>query len=287
VSKSYRLLSREEQNLKLTVLGGILPTLSAVEEIRTPPELPCEVRTSKTDEPPARFTRNGFRHLHVRLGEDSRLPFHTDPPGLAAEQFRLLRRILSQGFGAGGILLITSPDVADGKTLTSLNLCTCLADSGDSTLLVEVDVRRPAVRRTLGCAVEPPGIEDVLEGTTQPYKAVYFIEELSFHAAMVARIPDDPARSARLINRGAVKQFLAWAREHFHWVVLDAAPALPGADVSELVTLTDGALLIVRAQRTPRELSKRAIELLGKNLCGVIFNGVTTDSSPYYRYLTK
>ena len=256
------------------------PTLSAAKETLTPPDLPCKV-PPVTGEP---STRNGFRRLCVRFREDSRMSFHTDPYGLPAEQLRLLRRILNQEFGTGAVLMITSPGIGDGKTLTSLNLCACLAESGDPTLLVEADVRRPAVRRILGSAVEPPGIEDVLEGTEHPCKAVHFIEGLSFHVVMVARIPHDPAR---LINRGMVKPFLDWAREHFHWVVLDATPVLPAADVFELVNLTDGALLVVRAQHTPRELSKRAIELLEKSLYGVIFNGVTTDSSPYYRYLTK
>jgi capsular exopolysaccharide synthesis family protein len=210
--------------------------------------------------------------------------FHTDPYGLTAEQFRLLRRTLSQESATGAVLMITSPGVGDGKTLTSLNLCTCLADSGEPTLLVEADVRRPTVGRVLGCAIEPPGIEDALAGNVEPSKAIHLIEGLSFHAAMVAQIPSDPSR---LVNGAMVRQFLAWAREHFRWVVLDAAPVLPAADVSELLNITDGAILVIRAQSTPRELSKRAIEVLGKRLYGVIFNEVTIDASPYYRYLSK
>jgi len=250
-------------------------TSSTVEKTLTPPELPGQALG---------VMRNGFRRLTTLFREDSRMSFHTDPYGLAAEQFRLLHRTLNQEFATGAVLMITSPGMGDGKTFTALNLCACLADAGDSTLLVEADLRRPTVCSILGCAIKPPGIEDVLAGTEHPCNAVHFIEDLSFHAAMVARIPHDPAR---LIHRGVVKQFLAWAREHFHWVVLDAAPVLPAADVSELLTITDGALLVVRAQSTPRELCKRAIEMLGKRFYGAIFNEVTMDASPYYRYLTK
>jgi Mrp family chromosome partitioning ATPase len=253
--------------------------------IKTETELHLEALAPKrAKSPEGAESANGFRHVTPLIREESRLVFQTDPHGLGAEEFRLLRRTLSQQSATGAVLMITSPGMGDGKTLTSLNLCACLADSGLPTLLVEIDIRRPKIGRILGCTVEPPGIEDVLEERVQPSKAVHFIEELSFHAAMVARIPDDPAR---LMNASIVRQFLAWAREHFHWVVLDAAPVLPAADVSELLTLTDGALLVVRAQSTPRELSQRAIEVLGKRLYGVIFNEVTMDSSPYYRYLTR
>jgi Mrp family chromosome partitioning ATPase len=79
---------------------------------------------------------------------------------------------------------------------------------------------------------------------------------------------------------------LTWARENFLWVVLDAPPVLPAADVSELLPFADAALLVIRARNTPRDLSKRAIELLGKHLRGVIFNEVTVDSDPDYRYLS-
>jgi Mrp family chromosome partitioning ATPase len=69
--------------------------------------------------------------------------------------------------------------------------------------------------------------------------------------------------------------------------VLDAPPVLPAADVPELLPFADAALLVIRAQTTPRELAKRAIEMLGKQLRGVVFNEVTVDSNPHYRYLSQ
>jgi len=227
---------------------------------------------------------NGFRHLTLPLQEESRLIFHTDPHGLAAEQFRLLRRTLSQEFARGAVVMITSPGVGDGKTLISLNLSACLADSGDPTLFVEADIRRSTARKLLGCAVEPPGFEDALSGKAEPGQTVHLIEGLSLHAAIVAKIPRDPSH---LLNGAGVKRFLEWARERFRWVVLDTAPVLPAADVAELLPFAGAVLLVIRAQTTPRELSKRAFEMLGKSIHGVIFNEATVDSNPYYGYLDQ
>jgi capsular exopolysaccharide synthesis family protein len=206
----------------------------------------------------------------------------TDCDGLAAEQFRILRRTLSRAFDRNTVLMISSPSMGDGKTLTSVNLSSCLAEAGDPTLLVEMDVRRPTIRKILGYRTETHGVEAVFAGKLEPGQAVYFVEELSFHAAIIDKIVDDPSH---LIIGTGVRTFLAWARERFRWVVLDTAPVLPAADVSELLPYTDAALLVVRAQSTPRELCKRSFEMLGSRLHGVVLNEATINSNPYYRYL--
>jgi len=266
----------------VVVATEVRPTLE-VQPAREAAEKPIEPARARAMPAEKPGSVNGYRHLSLPASEESRLVFHTEPHGLAAEQFRLLRRTLSQQFSKGGVLMITSPAVGDGKTLTSLNLCASLGDAGGSTLLMEVDVRRPSVRKTLGCPIELPGIEDVYAGTAEPAEAVHVIDDLSFHAAIVSRAPRDPSR---LINGGGLKKFLGWARERYKWIVLDAAPVLPAADVTDLLPLVDAVMLIVRAQGTPRELSKRAIELLGKRLHGIILNEATMESSPYYRYLS-
>jgi capsular exopolysaccharide synthesis family protein len=228
-------------------------------------------------------SNGAFRRLTLPIRRDSRLVFQTDPNGMPAEQFRLLRRMLKQDFPKGASLLITSPAEGDGKTLVSVNLSACLATLGDEALIVEADIRRPTWRNTWAQTIKPPGIEDAWAGKVEPAQTVHVIEGLSLHAAPVARIPENPSH---LVSASGVRQFLAWARENFRWVVVDAPPILPAADVTELLPLVDAALLVIRAQSTPRELSKRALDMLGTRLHGIVLNGATVDSSPYYGYLS-
>jgi capsular exopolysaccharide synthesis family protein len=227
---------------------------------------------------------NGFRRLQVGYSENSRLVFQTDRHGLAAEQFRFLRRNLEQKFPRGAVLLVTSPAPRDGKTLTCLNLSSCLADTGRSTLLLEGDIRRPSVHRILGGTDIAPGIEDVLSGTATPSQAIHFVEELSIHVALVAKPPAEPSR---LVSGTSFKQLVEWAREQFDWVVIDSPPVLPAADVTQLMPLADAVLAVIRTHSTPRELAVRTFEVLGNRLSGVILNGATVDSNPYYRYLSE
>jgi Mrp family chromosome partitioning ATPase len=226
---------------------------------------------------------NGFRHVRVVFREQSRLVFHSDPRGMAAEQFRLLRRSLVQAFPKGGVLMVTSPGSGDGKTLTAMNLCASLADAGESVLLTELDLRRPSAQKVLGCKVEVPGVEAALGGSEQPEKTACYIEELGFHAALVSEVPSDPSR---LLRGTSVQEFLAWARSRFRWVVFDTAPVFPNADVAELLPAVDAVLLVIRVLVTPRELLRRACDVLGKRLHGVILNEATISSTPYYRYLS-
>jgi len=227
---------------------------------------------------------NSYPPLSVGSRKNSRLVFQTDPHGLAAEQLRFLRRTLEQKFSKGAALLVTSPAPKDGKTLTSLNLSSCLADSGRSTLLVEADVRQPSVRRLLGGEETFTGVEDAIAGTVSPDKAVRFVQESSLHVSMVARPPAEPSR---LISGRGLKQFLDWARGRFHWIVIDSPPVLPAADVTHLMPLADAVLAVVRTHSTPRVLAVRAFEIIGNRLSGVILNGATIESNPYYRYLSE
>src|SRR4029077_4294139 len=72
--------------------------------------LPGQVGTSKSFAfPVGTESPNGFRHFSPFIREESRLVVHTDPYGLTAEQFRILRRSLNQESSTGAVLMITSP----------------------------------------------------------------------------------------------------------------------------------------------------------------------------------
>jgi capsular exopolysaccharide synthesis family protein len=242
------------------------------------------VRDRPSDECVAKQKQSldGYRRLSIGRGRDPLLVLKSEPHGLPAEQFRFLRRTLEQRFPNGAVLLLTSPAPNDGKTLTSVNLCSCLAESGQPSLLVEGDIRQPTLDKVLGVTIAAPGIEDVLAGSVEPFESIYFLDELSIYIAMVADPPPDPSR---VVSGAGTQQFVKWVRERFKWVVIDSPPVLQAADVAHLATLADAVLLVVRARSTPRELTMKAFEMIGDHLGGVILNEASVDTNPYYRYL--
>ena len=224
---------------------------------------------------------NGFRKLELKLDPSSRVVFHSDPRGVAIEQYRLLRHSLAEHFPQGGILLVTSPTKGDGKTVNAVNLAWCLAESSP-TLLAEFDLRQPNVANVLGYRPSP-GIESALQGESLPESVVGAVNGIPLHVAAVARAQRDPVR---MLKGSATKHFLDWARGKFRWVVLDAPPVIPAADVAEVSPLTDAVLMVVRVRCTPRELVQKSMGIVGQRLRGVIVNEATRSSDSYYRYLS-
>jgi len=270
-------------NLDAGMHDGVLRTAFKSDDEEVKKDLSVGRAQVETEPSYSRVSTRGLKRLSLAKAETSRLVFLTDPHGRAAEQFRFLRRTLEQKFPKGAVLLITSPAPRDGKTLTSINLSSCLGDSGKPTLLLEGDIRQPAIKRVLGTSIEGPGIEDALAGLTDPEEPIWLVEELKFQVSIVQHPPADPSN---VVSGSGTKRYLTWARERFHWVVIDSPPVLPAVDVVHLSALADAVLLVVRAQSTPRDLLTRSFEMLGDRLSGVVLNEATVESNPYYRYLS-
>jgi capsular exopolysaccharide synthesis family protein len=230
---------------------------------------------------PAGTSRNGYRPVSLRLDSESSVIFAVEPNSLAAEQYRQLRRNLSEHYPEGGTLLITSPGQAEGKTLNAANLAWCLAESGQSTLLLEGDLRRPTLSQVLHCSM-PVGVESALRGEVEPRAAVAAVEGLPLHIAGVSNPVRDPSQT---IKSASARRFLDWARGEFHWVVIDAPPVLSASETMELSPLADAVLLVVRVRVTPRELLEKSLQLLGNRLRGVILNEASLCWDSYQRYL--
>jgi Mrp family chromosome partitioning ATPase len=237
----------------------------------------------KADPMTQETSSNGFRKIDLKLDANSRIVFQTEPNGVAIEQYRLLRHSLAEQFPQGGVLLVTSPAKGDGKTLNSVNLAWCLAETSSPTLLVEFDLRQPAIANALG--IRPvPGVESALCGETLPESTVVAVNGLPLHIAAASKPVRDPLM---VLKSAGTTHFLEWARKKFRWVVMDAPPVISSADVPELAPLADAVLMVVRVHGTPRELVKKSFQLVGQRLRGVILNEANLCSESYYRYLTS
>jgi capsular exopolysaccharide synthesis family protein len=75
--------------------------------------------------------------------------------------------------------------------------------------------------------------------------------------------------------------------ERYDFVLIDSPPIFPVTDSTILATFVDGVVLVVRGQRTDRQVIREALERLrfmGARIAGVVLNGVDPDSSDYHRY---
>jgi capsular exopolysaccharide synthesis family protein len=221
--------------------------------------------------------------LIVRASEgETRLVFVSDPGGVAAEQYRVIRRKLVERYPTGATVLITSPGAGDGKTLTSTNLAWCLAETGVPTLLAEMDLRNPSIAKLLGYTCESSGIESLLSAGGESEEVLRQVNRLKLHVAAAGKITPNPVD---LLAGDQIRRFLAWARENYKWIVVDSPPLFPLSDALELTSMTDFTLLVVRARVSLRVMVEKSIELLGSRLQQVIMNEGTECADSSYRYL--
>ncbi|HKC56117.1 MAG TPA: CpsD/CapB family tyrosine-protein kinase [Vicinamibacterales bacterium] len=215
---------------------------------------------------------------------DRHLVALTSPGSFAAEQYQGLRLTIER-LRRGRtlqVIAVTSPAAGEGKTLTAINLAGALARGaeGARVLLIDADLRRPAVARQLAIDAASKGLTEVvadpqatLDSATQKLKPF----NLSILPAGTRNgAVHQTLRSPRL------DAVLAEARQRYDYVVLDTPPLLPVFDSALLANAVDGVLMVVAASQTPRKLLGEALNMLdpGKVL-GIVFN---RDSKPMFGY---
>jgi capsular exopolysaccharide synthesis family protein len=221
----------------------------------------------------------GRHTLTLESDDRSRLVFMTEPAGLAVEQYKILRRRLCTLHPQGGVILITSASPGEGKTLTSINLAWCLAESGQNTCLVDLDFRAPGVSRTLDCNFDEDGVEDVITGKKTIQQSVRQLQDLPLY---ILGVRNRRATPGELLSSSSITPLVAELRTMFRWIILDFAPIIPMADVGEVLPHVDGALMVIRSGKTEKAMIQPALEILGSKIWGVVVNDALIKGSAYY-----
>jgi capsular exopolysaccharide synthesis family protein len=212
---------------------------------------------------------------------DSRLVAAASPNSLAGEQYRLLRTRLNrseQGRNAR-VIIITSPNKGDGKSLTAANLALTMAQEFQQRVaLVDADLRRPSVHSLFGID-DTPGLSDVLMGGATLDDSLVTVGEHRLTLLPAGLIPSHPAE---LLGSAAMRRVLDTLRSRFDRVLIDMPPVAPLADVAVASAVADGVLLIVRAGVTPKPAIERALSGIDSaKVLGLVLNDAGGDRGGY------
>ena len=221
---------------------------------------------------------------HAETGEiDDHLVSLLEPTSFAAEQYRAVRLAIETLRHERGVRVVgvSSPGRGEGKTMTALNLAGALAQAPDArVVLVEADLRHPAAARYLGLSA-PRGLSSYLLDHTMSLDSVLqrppSIAFAVVPAGAASSMPYELLKSPRLAA------LLTELRQRFDFVLVDTPSALPFPDVGILRDLVDGFVVVVRANRTPKEMLQDTMSVLGRQrTLGLVFNDDERSGVPTF-----
>lgn len=214
---------------------------------------------------------------------------HQFPRSPVAESCRAIRTNLSFLGSEEPLdtLLVTSAGPREGKTTTSMNMATVMAQSGSRVLLVDADLRRPRVHTA--CDLENiSGLSDILVDGARVEDVV---QESGIPGLEIMTSGPVPPNPAELLESEPFRRLTEELKSRYDRVIFDSPPIAPVTDAAVLSATVDGVVLVVRSNVTRTEVLGRSVEMLtavNANIIGAVFNDVDLNSrragNSYYYY---
>jgi succinoglycan biosynthesis transport protein ExoP len=202
-----------------------------------------------------------------------------------AEAFRTLRTNLRyvELDEVAKSIVVTSSVESEGKSTTAANLALAAASLGQRVLLVDADLRRPAVGSLFGID-DSIGLSDVLIGQVSLDDAVQDVAESGLQVLPAGAVPPNPNEMLQSRAMGALLERL---HERYDLVVFDTPPLLPVSDAAVLGVQVGGVALVAasgQVQRAQLEAALRSLERVNARVVGVIVTMVPRRGSDAYGY---
>lgn len=274
-------------NSTTLVLGGILGLLLGTglafflkyleNTIRTPDDVKLHLALPVLGIVPRFEETENIRTLPLLLEKN--------PRSALAEAYRSLRTniLFSVSEATPKIIVITSAEANEGKSVTVVNLGMALAQSGYKVLLVDADLRRPTLHQAFHMnrgkglstmLAEDLDIDEVIVETDVP--------NLSILTAGSEQVnPSESLGSARM------KRLMEQIREQYDVALFDSAPILGMADTTVLTLKSDAVVIVVKTGEIRRKTLKIALaqlEHVGAKVRGIVLNNVDLKRDRNYHY---
>jgi polysaccharide biosynthesis transport protein len=214
-----------------------------------------------------------------------KVPVLTNPvPHDFGESFRSLRTSLVFTNGTDGkrLIAVTSTQPLEGKTTTACNLAVALALGGSRVMLIDADMRRPGLHRTMGLQNEV-GLSHVLTGQARVREAVQRTSEPNLYVMTAGRTPPNPSE---LLSSSRMQNLIANLQAGpFDWIIIDTPPVLAVTDAVIIAPYVSGLVFVLGAEMTRRAHAERAIETIQSgrpNIIGAVLNRVDLNRNKYY-----
>lgn len=181
------------------------------------------------------------------------------------------------------VIVITSTEAQDGKTTVASNLAIALARAGKSVLLVDGDLRNPALHRRFSLQ-NVIGLGNLLQAGCDESDAQFAVLQTSITRLNVLPSGSFTAAPADLLFQANLHRIMNVYRDHFDMIVVDSPPLNGLPDARLLGRAADCVVLVARANKTSRSALVTACNRLIRDrsrLLGVVLNDWEGKTSPY------
>ena len=202
-----------------------------------------------------------------------------------AEAYRVLRTnlLFSRKDDKLNTIAVVSAGAGEGKSTTVFNLAAVFAQSGQRTLIVDSDLRRPTLHKmmhvtnNLGLTnylLKQNTLEEVIQTSKMP--------TLDFLASGKL-----PSSSLGILSSAQMKDLISELKQRYDIVFFDSPPIMGVSDASILASEVDMTIQVIQYRRYPQPMNIRAkqlIEKVGGNLVGIVLNNINMSQDESYYY---
>ncbi|MBI3147053.1 MAG: polysaccharide biosynthesis tyrosine autokinase [Betaproteobacteria bacterium] len=220
--------------------------------------------------------------VHERNARPNHL-YLDDPKSVFAETIRTARTsvLLSAIDELHKVLVITSSVPNEGKTTFAMNLAFAHAQT-KKVLLIDADMRRPMIGKSLGIDQTSPGLSDLVSGTANASQCIYPIEGTEALLLPAGNVPPNPLE---LLLSQRFKDLVTRLKERFDIIIIDTPPVQLVSDSLVVASESTGVIYVVKADETPYKVATQGVKRLRKAnapLIGAVLNQLDFKKADKY-----
>lgn len=218
-----------------------------------------------------------------------RWTFINEPKSRFSEEIRTIRTgvILSNlDNDQCKVVVITSSVPSEGKSTFATSQALAISQM-HHTLLIDADMRKPTLGKSLGLQDKAVGLSELVAGTSPLTDCIYKLSddiEGDLEIMPSGSIPPNPLE---LLSSSKFKQILDDLKNKYEYIIIDTAPVMLVSDAIVLSQHADTLLYVVKADATPDKLIKESIKRLHQAnapIKNIVLNQVTIKKKGRYGY---